>query len=70
MAGERQVEAASPTLAHAAAASAGGLAGAAIGSIVAGAVARRFPRPLRFVLALVAGTALATLAVGALLPAP
>ena len=69
MAGERQVEAASPTLAHAVAGSLGGLAGSAAGSVVAAAVARRFPRPIRFLLALVAGTAIGVLAVGALLPA-
>jgi hypothetical protein len=69
MAGERQLDAASPTLAHAFAASLGGVAGSAAGSVVAGAVARLFPRPVRFLLALVAGTAIATLVVGALLPA-
>ena len=69
MAGERQVDAASPTLAHAVAGSLGGLAGSAAGSVVAGAVARHFPRPIRFLLALVAGTAIAVLAVGAVLPA-
>jgi hypothetical protein len=68
-AGERLVDAASPTLAHAVGGSLGGLAGAAAGSVVAGAVARRYPRPLRFLLALVAGTAVAVLVVGALLPA-
>jgi hypothetical protein len=69
MAGERQVGAASPTLAHAVAASAGGLAGASAASIVAGAVARRLPRPIRFLLALVAGAAIAVLAIGVILPA-
>ena len=69
MAGERQVDAASPTLAHALAGSLGGLAGSAAGSVVAGVVARRYPRPIRFMLALVAGTAIAVLVVGALLPA-
>lgn len=68
MAGERQVGAASPTLAHAFAASVGGLGGAGAGSVVAGLVARLSPRPVRFVLALVAGTAVAVLVVGALLP--
>lgn len=69
MAGERQVGAASPTLGQAVAASAGGLAGAAIASVLAGAIARRLPRFLRFVLALVVGAAVAVLAVGAVLPA-
>lgn len=69
MAGERQVGAASPTLAHAVAASAGGLAGAAVGSLAAGAVARRFPRPTRFLLTLVLAAAVSVLGVGAVLPA-
>ena len=68
MSGERQVGTASPTLAHAFAASVGGLAGAIAGSVVAGAVARLGPRPIRFLLALVAGAAVAVLVVGALLP--
>jgi hypothetical protein len=69
MAGERQVGVASPTLAHAVAASAGGLAGAALGALVAGAVARRFPRLMRFVLTLLVAAAVSVLAVGAVLPA-
>lgn len=68
MAGERQVAAASPTLAHALAAGVGGSAGAAAGSVVAGLVARLHARAIRFVLALVAGGAVAMLVVGALLP--
>ncbi|HEX7173439.1 MAG TPA: hypothetical protein VF365_12635, partial [Candidatus Limnocylindria bacterium] len=68
MSGERQVGAASPTLVHGFAASVGGLSGAAGGSVVAGAVARLGPRPIRFLLALVAGVAIAVLVVGALLP--
>jgi hypothetical protein len=68
MAGERQVGAASPTLAHALAAGVGGSAGAAAESVIAGLVARLYPRPIRFLLALVAGTAVAILVVGALLP--
>lgn len=68
MSGERQVGAASPTLAHAFAASVGGLGGAAAGSVVAGLVARLYPRPIRFVLALIAGAAAAVLVVGTLLP--
>ena len=68
MAGERQVAAASPTLAHALAGSLGGLTGSVAASVVAGAVARLYPRPIRFLLALVAGTAVAMLLVGTLLP--
>jgi len=68
VAGERQVGAASPTLAHALAAAVGGSAGSAAGSVVAGLVARLYPRPIRFLLALVAGTAVAVLVVGTLLP--
>ena len=70
IAGERQVGAASPTLAHALAAAVGGSAGAAAGSVVGGLVARPYPRPIRFLLALVAGSAVAILVVGALLPQP
>jgi hypothetical protein len=70
MAGQRQVGVASPTLAHAVAASAGGVAGSAAAAVVAGTVARLGPRPIRFLLALVIGAALAVLAVGTLLPAP
>lgn len=68
MSGERQVGAASPALAHGFAASVGGLAGAGAASVVAGAVARLGPLPIRFLLALLAGTAVAVLVVGALLP--
>jgi len=68
MAGERQVGAASPTLAHALAAGVGGSSGSAAGSVVAGLVARVYPRPIRFLLALVAGAAVSILVVGALLP--
>jgi hypothetical protein len=68
MAGERQVGAASPTLAHALAATVGGSAGAAAGSVVGGLVARPYPRPIRFLLVFVAGTAVAIPVVGALLP--
>ena len=69
MAGERQVGAASATLAHALAAGIGGSVGAAGASVIAGLVARLTSRPIRFLLALVAGTALAILAVGTVLPA-
>jgi hypothetical protein len=68
MSGERQVGTASPTLAHAFGASVGGLGGAAAGAVVAGAVARLSLRPIRFLLALLAGTAIAVLIVGSLLP--
>jgi hypothetical protein len=69
MAGERQVGAASPTLAHALAAGIGGSVGAAGASVIAGLVARLTSRPIRFLLALVAGTTLAILAVATVLPA-
>lgn len=68
LAGERQVLAASPTLAHGLAAGIGGSAGAAAGSVVAALVARVHARPIRFLLVLVAGVAVAILVVGALLP--
>lgn len=68
MAGERQVGEASPTLAHALAAGVGGSVGAAAASVIAGLVARIDSRPIRFLLALVAGTAVAVLVVGAVLP--
>lgn len=68
MAGERQVGVASPTLAHAIAAGVGGSSGAVGASVIAGLVARVYPRPIRFLLALIAGTAVAMLVVGALLP--
>lgn len=68
MAGERQVAVASPTLAHAFAAAVGGLAGAAGGAIIAGAVARLWARPVRFLMALAGGVVVAMLVVDALLP--
>lgn len=68
MAGERQVAAASPTLAHALAAGVGGSVGAAGASVIAGLVARLNARAIRFLLALVAGVAVAILVIGALLP--
>lgn len=64
MAGERQVGAASPTLAHAFAASLAGLAGAAAASAVAAVVARLRSRIARFGAALLAGLAVAGVAVG------
>lgn len=68
MAGERQVGSASPTLAHAVAAAAGGLAGAGVGAVIAAAAARLWPRPVRFVIGLVGAGIGAWLVVGALLP--
>jgi hypothetical protein len=59
MAGERQVGAASPTLAHAFAASVAGLAGAAAAALVAGVVARLRGRLVRFGAAVAAGGAAA-----------
>jgi hypothetical protein len=59
MAGERQVGAASPTLAHAFAASVAGLAGAAAAAIVAAVVARLRARLVRFGAAVAAGAAAA-----------
>lgn len=70
MAGERQVGSASPTLAHAFAASAGGLAGSVDAAVVALAVARLRSRPWRFVPALVSGAALAVIVVAALMASP
>ncbi len=69
MAGERQTEVASPTLAHALAAAIGGVTGTLGASVVAAVVARLYARPVRFVLGLLAGAALAMLTVGALMPA-
>lgn len=68
MAGERQVGSASPTLAHAFAAAVGGLAGAGVAALVAAAIARLWPRPVRFVIGLVGAVIGAWLVVGALLP--
>jgi hypothetical protein len=56
----RQVGAASPSLAHAFAASLGGLSGAAVGAIVAGFAARLRSRLARFLPALLAGAVMAT----------
>jgi hypothetical protein len=55
MAGERQLGSASPTLAHAFAASVAGLAGAAAASVVAAVVARLRSRLVRFGAAVAAG---------------
>lgn len=68
MAGERQIGSASPTLAHAFGASLGGVAGAAAAALVAGAVARIYPRGGRFLLALLAGVVVVFAVVSALMP--
>jgi hypothetical protein len=68
MAGERQVGVASPTLAHAFAAAAGGLGGVVAGAVAAAVTATPWPRPVRFVVVLVVGVVVALLAVGVLLP--
>jgi len=67
MAGERQVESASPTLAHAFVASASGLGGAAVAAIVAAVVAGARSRAVRFAAALLPGILGAAIAVGRLL---
>lgn len=66
MAGERQVGAASPTLAHAFAAAVGGAAGALDGAIVA-AVTDRLRSPVRFIPPLVSGIVLAAAVVALLM---
>lgn len=66
-AGERQVDVASPTLSHAFAAAVAGLAGAAVASLIAGAVARRRERPGRLVFAALPGIAAALAAVAVLM---
>ena len=68
MAGERQVGAASPTLAHAFVASMGGLAGTAIAAVVAAITARLRSRLVRLLPGLVAGATTAIAVVGLLLP--
>ena len=68
MAGERQLGSASPTLAHAFAASLGGVAGSAAASVVAAAVARIDPGGIRFLLALLAGVVVVLIVVGTLMP--
>jgi hypothetical protein len=67
MAGERQVGAASPTLAHAFAASVSGLIGAAAAAVVAAIIARARSRAVRFAPALLVGLIGAVAAVGRLL---
>jgi hypothetical protein len=68
MAGERQVGAASPTLAHGVASALAGLGGAAAAAVVGGLLARRVPRAVRFGPAVLLGAAVAVLAVARLLP--
>jgi hypothetical protein len=67
MAGERQVGAASPTLAHAFAASVAGLTGAAVASVVAAVVARLRARLVRLGAAVAGGAAVAVLIVSRLM---
>lgn len=67
MAGERQVGAASPTLAHAFVASVGGVSGAVVAATVAAVVARLRSRIVRFLPAVLSGVAVALLVVGSLL---
>ncbi|MGI8998983.1 MAG: hypothetical protein ACR2GO_04685 [Candidatus Limnocylindria bacterium] len=67
-AGERQIEAASPTLAHAFVAALAGLMGAGITAIVAAMVARWSSRIGRFLPAAVVGAAAGLAVVGLLLP--
>jgi hypothetical protein len=66
LADERQVAVASPTVAHAAAAAIGGLAGCASASVMAAAVARLRSRAVRALPAVAAGVASAVLVTGAL----
>ena len=68
MSGERQVGAASPGLAHAFAASVGGMSGSLAAAIVAAVAARLRSRVVRFVPALAVGALVAVAMVGALLP--
>ncbi len=67
MAGERQVGAASPTLAHAFAAAVAGLGGAGGAALVAAAVARLRSRLVRFAPALAMGLVVSLALVGVLL---
>ena len=67
-AGERQVAVASPTLAHAVGAAAGGLAGAGAAAAVAAIIARRATRLVRFVATVAVAVATALVVVGWLLP--
>jgi hypothetical protein len=67
MAGERQVGSASPTLAHAFAAAAAGVAGTADAAIVAGAVARLPSRLVRLVPAAISAIVVSAIVVAVLL---
>ncbi len=69
MAGERQMQVASPTLAHAVAAAVGGMTGTLGASVVAAFVARLYERPLRFVMGVLMGVATAMVTVALLMPA-
>jgi len=69
MAGERQVGAASPTLAHAFAASVAGLAGSVAAAAIAAAVSRLRSRIVRFLAAIGAAVAVALVAIGLLMAA-
>jgi len=67
MAGERQVGAASPTLAHGVAAAVAGLGGAVLASMAAALVARFGSRLIRFVVAVLPAGVVAVAIVGVLL---
>ena len=69
MAGQRQVGVASPTLAHAFAAAVAGLAGVVTAALLASAASRIRGRFARLLPPLIAGVAVAVIAVGAVLPA-
>ena len=66
MAGERQVGSASPSLAHAFAASLAGLSGTALGAVAAAVVGRLRSRLVRFVAALAVGAGAASTALAML----
>lgn len=68
MAGERQVGVASPTLAHAFAAAAGGLAGVTAGAVGIGVATALWRRPLPVVVGLIGALLGAYLAVSTLMP--
>ena len=70
LAGERQVESASPTLAHAFAAALAGLAGTAFAAGVAALVARLRSRLVRLLPAVATGVAVALLALRAVMATP
>ncbi len=67
-AGERQLGSASPTLAHATAAAAGGVVGAGLAAIVAAIVARLRSRLVRFGPCLAVAVVVAAVSVASLLP--